>query len=165
MQTLHPEVFCSFSVVGNLCSSTLSFKTWALFILVPTRGTSICLHFTKSYYMPPWHAGNLASRWRVMQENGDMQCVSEPCTSMAPSTTQYLFLLDGTWIVHVLNDRARDGSHGHGQPFLETMHYFWCVCSTRKWGEALLTSSTLSIVVPSSLFDFRKRRENLMFIC
>ena len=26
---------------------------------------------------------------RVMQENGDKQCVSESCTTMAPSTMQY----------------------------------------------------------------------------
>ena len=29
------------------------------------------------------------------------------------------FLLDGTWIVHVLNDGARDGSHDMVSPFLE----------------------------------------------
>ena len=35
---------------------------------------------------------------------------------MAP-TTQYFFLLDGTWIVHVLNDGARDGSNDMVSPF------------------------------------------------
>ena len=38
-----------------------------------------------------------------------------------------IFFLDGTWIVHVLNDGARDGSHGHGQPYLETTTLvLWC---------------------------------------
>ena len=39
MQTLHPEVPCSFSIVGNLCSSTLFFYV-SFFILLPTRNTS-----------------------------------------------------------------------------------------------------------------------------
>ena len=88
-------------------------------------------------------AGNLASRWCVMQENGDMQCVSESCTLMAPSTTQYLFLLDGTWIVHVLNDRAWDGSHGHGRPFLKRVliDNFDVSRQLAEWREACLLST------------------------
>ena len=92
--------------------------------------------------MPPWHAGNLASRWRVMQENGDMQCISESCTSMAPSTMQYFFLLDGTWIVHILNNRARDGIHGHGRPFLKRVliNNFGVSRQLAEWWEVCLPS-------------------------
>ena len=64
---LHREVPCSFSVVGNLCSSTLFFDMSFIHPFANTRDQGAC----------------------VMQENGDKQCVSESCTTMAPSTTQY----------------------------------------------------------------------------
>ena len=106
---------------------------------------------------------------------------------MAP-TTQYFFLLDGTWIVHILNDGAQDGSHDMVSPFLDrVLNNFDVSRQLAEQREALLLrllprflvrggseheekpvnmqqfiwcqiARSSTTVVPSLLFDFRKRR-------
>ena len=76
---------------------------------------------TDSFYPEPPSSVDIATAKTLINSVSPMGSRSQRdglANSLLPIAI--FFLLEGTWIVHVLNDIARDGSHGHGRPFLKS---------------------------------------------